>query len=1394
MSSNSNSYLSALKIIACFNSYLFACTTSIQFQLHSSPSSSLIVVNSTVAIRMRPLNSREQLSGSTTTNTNNRVWRVLSKYNSITQCTPAGKPLPERIHNRTFFSFDKTFGESSTTRQVYEDTSKGIVESVVRGLNGTIFAYGQTSSGKTFTMQGSGTLQDGATTAASSGGSQEMDGGGGIVHMAASDIFNHIEKEADRVFLIRVSFIEIYNEEVRDLLVSGDSKNNTTLAVREDKVRGVFVNSNETIVTSMDSLLSVLFAGEKNRSVAATGMNERSSRSHTIFRITVESRLKDQSESGKNDDMDEGDDDDMQRENDAGKNGAVRVSTLNLVDLAGSESVRHTGATGDRQKEGGIINQSLLTLSRVIGSLGQNATHVNFRDSKLTRILQPSLSGNARMAVICCATPSELYLEETRSTLQFASRAKLVKTRAQVNEVMDDRSLIKKLQRELKEARNGGPGKEAMEQMKALEEKAASAEYANRKAVEDLKRMKELILKGGVLPGSIVGKSEVKLSSHHAGKVKAGDDNSSPTKCTTSKVKRRYSDSMIIDTENINPQQQLGQVASPSRLGTATTLHAQTEMKPSKPSTHFMSYHVTNEVNIGLLREALSAKSAQATSLKAKLMEVERDIQSTSAQLQHEIGEKELLRLEKHDLQSQVSSLASDKEYAVTERELVLVENERIAATAQETIEQQASMIAELQALVSSLQGQLTAKDEEHERAAHALNDQVSRLQAEFDAGKIEAQELERQLQAAGDDNARLSMENNKSNELVDQLQKTLSDLTSTKEEEATALQGMVEELQSNLSELETKCGIADERVEGLTIDVEALRGEKNNLSLRLEEAEFRVKAVESERDSNLNMAEHAKSETLKILADLEDERAKHAGTVEHCTQEIDSLKQQLSEAALQISELNNDLSSASTDKGVLVKQLESTTLELASAQEESERQAAKVVELQSIIDTLTAERDTANERVASCLSGNEEVEKVLSSLQSERDTLASSLLQTKEDVSRLERERDEAISQLNSLQDSVAELKNETESLLAERDASKTEIGDLLSQLETRTAEYDAVAAEHKQCMSDLERVVAEKDALASDIANVEAKVTGGEEVLSSMTSEKEMLVSSLQQARDYVSRLESERDEAVTQLNTLQAKLQDESDRLQSECDASKTENNDLLSQLQTMADKYDALSAEHKQSLCELERITGEHEILASERAYFDAKAQDTLANLEASVKDKSEEVKALNETIVSLNAEIEQIAKQVASLAQERDELIAQLEESANTRSNEQVAENRCDSVSDVNSLQDEVVELKSLLVSANASVDEARSAALFADQELEKMEVELDNALRRLAEHEEARRIAEDKLRLAELSPRNSPVRTDSEEELLRDMEGKCNLRKPCCLLSIEEVLIHFPNR
>jgi len=319
----------------------------------------------------------------------------------------------------------------------------------------------------------------------------------GILHMAANDIFQLISQTSDRDFLLRVSFVEIYNEIIRDLL----DPETPTLQIREDPRKGVYIDAYETIITDFESILTALKTGSKNRRVEATSMNERSSRSHTIFRMVLESKERGQ-------DMAEGVDPDV--------DGAVLVATLNLVDLAGSESVRHTGATGQRAKEGGKINQSLLTLSRVIHALGQEGSvHVNFRDSKLTRILQPSLSGNAKMAVVCCVTPADRYLEETRSTLQFASRAKMVRTNAVVNEVLDDQAQLKRLKKELQELKEkqkvfeeSGTSMVSMEDVNRLEaqkeamtgkvvELEAELEAVREDHANKIARLTNLIMQGG---------------------------------------------------------------------------------------------------------------------------------------------------------------------------------------------------------------------------------------------------------------------------------------------------------------------------------------------------------------------------------------------------------------------------------------------------------------------------------------------------------------------------------------------------------------------------------------------------------------------------------------------------------------------------------------------------------------------------------------------------------------------------------------------------------------------------------------------------------------------------------------------------------------------------------
>ncbi|XP_047519330.1 kinesin-related protein 4-like isoform X2 [Pieris napi] len=321
-------------------------------------------------------------------------WRV--KNTTLYQIDQNGRDCGQN------FTFDKVYDKDAKTSEVYNDIAKPIVEAAIAGINGTIFAYGQTSSGKTHTMTGT-------------------DESPGIIHLAVLNLFDLIRKIPDRDFLLRVSFVEIYNETLIDLL---DVTKNIKIC---DTHNGVRVDTTEKVTSSPGEVLEFMKQGEANRQTASTNMNDKSSRSHSIFQITIESR---------------------EHTEDEEEVGSVNISQLNLVDLAGSERAGQTGATGIRFKEGTHINKSLSVLALVIKQLseGQNK-HVSYRDSKLTRILQNSLGGNAKTSIICAVTPA--VVEETISTLQFACRAKAIKNRPEVNAVATSSSMIQNLTKQL---------------------------------------------------------------------------------------------------------------------------------------------------------------------------------------------------------------------------------------------------------------------------------------------------------------------------------------------------------------------------------------------------------------------------------------------------------------------------------------------------------------------------------------------------------------------------------------------------------------------------------------------------------------------------------------------------------------------------------------------------------------------------------------------------------------------------------------------------------------------------------------------------------------------------------------------------------------------------------
>jgi len=293
--------------------------------------------------------------------------------------------------NNTYkFNFDRVFDPTSHQKEVYDFSAKHIVESVLEGFNGTIFAYGQTSSGKTHTMQG---IID----------NPEKEG---IIPRMIRHLFNFIvNSSSDTEYIVKVSMIEIYMEKIKDLI----NPDRTNLNVREDKAKGIYIEDlSEHYVVSEEEVLEIMKLGSDNRSVAATNMNEHSSRSHSIFIMTIhQNNVKDMS---------------------------ARTGKLYLVDLAGSEKISKTGATGLTLEEAKTINKSLTTLGMVINSLTDGkSTHIPYRESKLTRVLQESLGGNAKTCLIITCSPSIYNESETLSTLRFGLRAKKIKNKPKIN-------------------------------------------------------------------------------------------------------------------------------------------------------------------------------------------------------------------------------------------------------------------------------------------------------------------------------------------------------------------------------------------------------------------------------------------------------------------------------------------------------------------------------------------------------------------------------------------------------------------------------------------------------------------------------------------------------------------------------------------------------------------------------------------------------------------------------------------------------------------------------------------------------------------------------------------------------------------------------------------------
>ncbi|XP_021802795.1 kinesin-like protein KIN-4A [Prunus avium] len=412
-----------------------------------------------VALHIRPLIDDERLQG-------------------CKECVTVTPGKPQIKIGPHSFTFDHVYGSGGApSPAIFEDCISPLIHGLFQGYNATVLAYGQTGSGKTYTMgTGSG---DGCQT--------------GLIPQVMNALFNKIEiLKHQTEFQMQVSYIEILNEEVCDLLDSLSMKMETTnghaakvvrhpIQIREKSNGAItLAGLTEVAVNSLQEMATCLDQGSLNRATGSTNMNNQSSRSHAIFTITLEQMRKISSAFPGNDTPDE----DMGEE--------YFCAKLHLVDLAGSERAKRTGSDGLRLKEGIHINKGLLALGNVISALGdekkrKEGVHVPYRDSKLTRLLQDSLGGNSKTVMIACISPADINAEESLNTLKYANRARNIQNKPIVNrdvisnEMQKMQEQLKLLQAELC-ARGGAPSDEVL----VLKERIAWLEATNENLCREL--------------------------------------------------------------------------------------------------------------------------------------------------------------------------------------------------------------------------------------------------------------------------------------------------------------------------------------------------------------------------------------------------------------------------------------------------------------------------------------------------------------------------------------------------------------------------------------------------------------------------------------------------------------------------------------------------------------------------------------------------------------------------------------------------------------------------------------------------------------------------------------------------------------------------------------------
>ncbi|CAJ1077520.1 centromere-associated protein E isoform X5 [Xyrichtys novacula] len=1203
-----------------------------------------------VCVRVRPLIEREESGALENAEPVQLFWKADKK--SIHQIDDG--------NSTKSFSFDRVFTADETTNQLYQTIAKPLVVSTVEGYNGTIFAYGQTSSGKTFTMMGS-------------------KGTPGVIPLAVEDVFQTIKNFPKKEFLLRVSYMEIYNETVTDLLV--DSWKRKPLEIRETINKNIYVaDLTEELVTTPAQALAWIRKGEKNRHYGKTKMNQRSSRSHTMFRMILESRERSDPASGENAD------------------GAIIVSHLNLVDLAGSERASQTGAEGARLKEGCNINRSLFILGQVIKKVTDENQKgfTNYRDSKLTRILQNSLGGNAKTVIICTITP--VALEETLSTLQFASTAKKMKNDPHVTEVSDDGALLKRYRNEIVDLKRRLQEVSSVTQTTATEKEVLSQllqekDQLQREQEDRIKNLTKLLVTSSnqfqsvpKMPKRRVTWGGKMLRLAHPSAFEGGISELSYAEPVGRKRKadRSCLSELCEDDEDFQweisdePQEDMemsqNYVTTRSFEDSPKDPWSQDWMRDIQQKDDALTKVEALDSRVQELEQQLQTESQhkqealeKVETFDSRVMELEQQLQAENQQKQEALEKMETFNSRVLELEQQLQAENQQKPESLEKMEMFdskVLELEQQLQMENQQKQESLEKMEMLELRVLDLERQLeeqshsqSSSDEQMRREfaetiqlceqmasekdvvaaeRNYLKDELGMFIEQTESLEKENAALLKELEERREVNEFETLEEELRNEQENKLHEEISCLKKANSDSELHCLELQKKLESLSEELKRKSDFAEELqnmngkdlvqevtklrrslddAEGVSRDTKKEWAHLRSQNIALEEANVSLSTshekMKAEAESMRSQLEAEKSSFRKIQSDLEkelnvafDENTKLTALLDGKVPKnlMDSV-----ELERTVSNLNKELTTSRAAEETLRAQLE----ELASSQAQLENLMQQVRELTEELCATQTQRDGL---ISAQTQSQEEAQQLRDSLQASQEEILSA----REEVSAATLREEQLREQLESVQSSL-------ENSEAEKNLLNTAVEEKHSTIQSLSAELQCVREEKETLQTIAQSSAEETEKLQSAV--------------SSLTEERDQLKTDMQESVEMMIENQEEL-RAALEKNTEQKKLIEELQTAQTpNQDTPQPETSEQLEKLQTQI-----------QSLTEqLQSVVSERDCLLSERT----------------ASSHSEEMEKLQHRVTSLSTDRDQLQETLEALREQKQQITQEMQDRVDT---------------------------------------------------------------------------------------------------------------------------------